>query len=103
MQYAEAHAQPHTYHITSITKSDDKKWMNTKEGIQFIIEPDDKEWQEYRAGDVISVTYGHSKPDDNDGGFYKYTITNKLKSEKPLDTPTQTKQINWNDYQKVID
>lgn len=24
VQYAETHAQPHTYHITSITKSDDK-------------------------------------------------------------------------------
>lgn len=77
--------------------------MNTKEGVQFIIEPDDKEWQEYREGDVISVTYGHSKPDDNGEGFYKYTITNKLKSEKPIDTPTQTKQIDWNNYQKLID
>jgi len=103
MQYAEVHMQPHIYHITSIAKSDDTKWMNTKEGIQFIIEPDDKEWQDYRAGDVISVTYAHSRPDKYNGGRYKYTITNKLKSEKPSDAPTQTQTINWNNYQKVVD
>ena len=103
MQYAEAHMRPHTYHITSIAKSDDTKQVSTKEGIQFIIEPDDKEWQDYRAGDVISVTYAHSKPDKYNGVRYKYTITNKLKSEKPSDAPTQTQTINWNNYQKVVD
>ena len=58
MQYAEAHMRPHTYHITSIAKSDDTKWMSTKEGIQFIIEPDDNNLslnQMIKNGKIIAL------------------------------------------------
>lgn len=100
---AKENAQPHTYHIASIVKSKGETFINTAEGVQFVIDPSDSEWFEYKDGDTISVTYGQSKSDRKGRVVYSYTITNKTKSNGHFEAPPQTKQIDWNDYQKPID
>lgn len=100
---AKENAQPHTYHIASVVKSTNERFINTVEGVQFVIDPGDTEWLEYKDGDTISVTYGHNKPDQTGDVVYSYTITNKTKSNGHFEAPPQTKQIDWDTYQKPID
>ena len=100
---AKENAQPHTYHVASLVKSTNETFINTAEGVQFVIDPSDSEWLEYKDGDTISVTYGQSKPDQKGRVVYSYTITNKTKSNGHFEAPPQTKQINWDNYQKPID
>lgn len=100
---AKENAKPHTYQIASVVKSKNETFINTAEGVQFVIDPSDPEWLEYKGGDTISVTYGQSKPDQKGRVVYAYTITNKTKSNGHFEAPPQTKQIDWNTYQKPID
>lgn len=100
---AKENAQPHTYHIASVVKSTNEKFINTAEGVQFVIDPGDVEWLEYKDGDTISVTYGQSKSDAKGRVVYAYTITNKTKSNGHFEAPPQTKQIDWDIHQKPID
>lgn len=100
---AKENANPHTYHIASVAKSKEETYINTAEGVQFVIDPSDSEWLEYKDGDTISVTYGQSKPAEKGRVLYSYTITNKTKSNGHFEAPPQTKQIDWDTYQKPID
>lgn len=100
---AKENAQPHTYHIASVAKSTNETFINTVEGIQFVIDPSDAEWLEYKDGDTISATYGQSKPDVKGRVVYAYTITNKTKSNGHFEAPPQTKQIDRDTHQKPID
>lgn len=100
---AKENAQPHTYHVASVVKSTNETFINTAEGVQFVIDPSDSEWLEYKDGDTISVTYGQRKSDQKGRVLYAYTITNKTKSNGHFEAPPQTKQIDWNTYQKPID
>ena len=100
---AKENAKPYTYQIVSVVKSKNETFINTDEGVQFVIDPSDPEWLEYKGGDTISVTYGQSKPDQKGRVVYAYTITNKTKSNGHFEAPPQTKQIDWNTYQKPID
>ena len=74
---AKENAQPHTYHVASVVKSTNETFINTAEGVQFVIDPSDSEWLEYKDGDTISVTYGQSKSDQKGRVLYAYTITTK--------------------------
>lgn len=100
---AKENAQAHTYHIASVVKSKDETFINTAEGVQFVIDPSDSEWLKYKDGDTISVTYGQSKSDQKGRVVYSYTITNKTKSNGNFEAPPQTKQIDWDVHQKPID
>lgn len=102
IEQAKERAQPHTYQIASVTKSKKETFINTVEGVQFIIDPSDSEWLDYKDGDTISVTYGQSDPDKQGRVLYAYSITNKIKSDGHFEAPPQSKQIDWNNYQKPI-
>lgn len=58
---AKENAQAHTYHIASVVKSKDETFINTAEGVQFVIDPSDSEcdlyWFEHsnKLGNVSSA------------------------------------------------
>lgn len=92
------------FHIFNVTQKDDKenkKYLDTTEGIQIIVKKDDDIFWTYRAGDEISVTYGRA--DKNDKSIYNYTITNLISSGNDYKSTEQTKTLEWKSFQEKIE
>lgn len=106
---AKENAQPHTYHIASVAKSANETFINTVEGVQFVIDPGDTEWLEYKDGEQfpspmvttnlikLEMLYTHTpsqtKPSRMD------TSKRRHKRNKSIGTPIKSrlirKEIQW--------
>lgn len=93
--------QFHISKITNTNKKEDKKYLDTTEGIRIIVKKEDDIFWTYRSGDEISVTYGRADKDDK--SIYNYKITSLISSGNDYKSTEQTKTLEWKHFQKNID
>lgn len=90
------------FHIYNITETDDEsKYLDTTEGIRFIVKKDDDLFWTYKSGDEISVTYGRA--DKYDKSIYNYKITSLLSSGNEYKPVEQKKTLKWKYLQEKIE
>lgn len=101
-QALEQNVKTEIYHIYDVTSTEDnKKYLNTTEGIQIIVTKSDGVFWSYRTGDEISVTYGRADKDDK--SIYNYKITNLLSSGNEYKPVEQKKTLKWKYLQEKIE
>jgi hypothetical protein len=91
----------HIVNITTVTEDNNKKYLNTVEGIQLIVTKSDGPFWEYRAGDEISVTYG--RVDSDNKSLYNYKTTNLLSSGNEYKPIEQKQTLTWKIRQAKIE
>lgn len=101
-QALEQNVRTEIYHIYDVTSTEDnKKYINTTEGIQIIVTKSDDVFWSYRTGDEITVTYGRADKDDK--SIYNYKITNLLSSGNEYKPVEQKKTLKWKYLQEKIE
>ena len=101
-QALEQNIKTEVYHIYDVTSTEDnKKYLNTTEGIQIIVTKSDDVFWSYRTGDEISVTYGRADKDDK--YIYNYKITSLLSSGNEYKPVEQKKTLKWKYLQEKIE
>lgn len=93
--------QFHISKITNTNKKEDKKYLDTTEGIRIIVKKEDDIFWTYRSGDEISVTYGRADKDDK--SIYNYKITSLISSGNDYKSTEQTKTLEWKSFQEKIE
>ena len=102
-QALENNIKTETFHIvnlTTVTEDNNKKYLDTVEGIQLIVTKSDGPFWEYRAGDEISVTYG--RVDSDNKSLYNYKTTNLLSSGNEYKPTEQKQTLTWKIRQTKI-
>ena len=101
-QALEQNIRTEIYHVYDVTNTEDnKKYINTTEGIQIIVTKSDDVFWSYRAGDEITVTYGRADKDDK--SVYNYKITSLLSSGNDYKPVEQKKTLKWKYLQEKIE
>ena len=101
-QALEQNVKTKIYHIYDVTSTEDnKKYLNTTEGIQIVVTKSDDVFWSYRTGDEISVTYGRADKDNK--SIYNYKITSLLSSGNEYKPVEQTKTLKWKHLQEKIE
>lgn len=101
-QALEQNVKTEIYHVYDVTSTEDnKKYLNTTEGVQIIVTKSDDVFWSYRTGDEISVTYGRADKDDK--SIYNYKITSLLSSGNEYKPVEQKRTLKWKYLQEKIE